>query len=471
MSPDPTAGTNRPERADALVLFGITGDLAKKKLIPALYRMAEHDRLPDAVVGVARSGWDVDQLRRHIHESLEAAGKELDPAVIGRIDEVLRYVDGDYREAATYQRVAEAVDGHQLPVFYFAIPPDLFDDVIQGLVDNGLHERARVVLEKPFGRDLASARELNALLHRHFPESSIFRIDHFLGKEAVQNLMVFRFTNTLLDPVWNRYYVDNVQITLAEDFGIEGRGRFYDGVGALRDVVQNHLLQVIALLAMEPPATDDPEALRDEIAKVMRAIRPFDPADVVRGQFDGYLDEDGVEPGSDTETFVAVRAYVDSWRWAGVPWLIRAGKSMTSTVTEAVVEMKRPPRPMFTSSNAVPEPNRLSFRMKPDDLITIAMQAKRPGEELESAPVLLQLAESPDGDGDPPGAYDRLLDDAMDGDPRLFSRQDAVEAAWAAVQPVLEAPPPVEPYAVGSWGPASADRLVPGDAWNPCGES
>ncbi|QGG94471.1 glucose-6-phosphate dehydrogenase [Actinomarinicola tropica] len=463
------SAAHRTERADALVLFGITGDLAKKKLIPAVYRLALHDRLPDAVVGVARSGWDLDDLRRHIRTTLDESDHDVDDEVFERIARALRYVDGDYEDEDTYVRVAEAVADQQLPVFYFAIPPDLFDDVISGLVANGLHERARVVLEKPFGRDLASAQELNALLHRHFPESSIFRIDHFLGKEAVQNLMVFRFTNTLLDPVWNRYYVDNVQVTLAEDFGVEGRGRFYDGVGALRDVVQNHLLQVVALLAMEPPATDDPEALRDEIAKVLRAIRPFDPADVVRGQFEGYREEDGVEPDSDTETFVAVRAFVDSWRWAGVPWYIRAGKSMASTVTEAVVELKRPPRPMFTSTASVPEPNRLSFRMKPDDQITVAVQAKKPGEELESRPVSLVLSEAVD-DGDAPGAYDRLLDDALDGDPRLFSRQDAVEAAWEAVQPVLDAPPPSELYRVGSWGPTGADRLVPGDVWNPCGE-
>lgn len=461
--------TPSPDRADALVLFGITGDLARKKLIPALYRMAAHDRLPAAVVGVARSGWDVDRLRRHVRDALDANGSTVDDAVLDRLDATLRYVDGDYEDPATYERVAGAVADARCPVFYFAIPPTLFDDVIEGLVANDLHARARVVLEKPFGRDLDSARELNALLHQHFPESAIFRIDHFLGKEAVQNLMVFRFTNTLLDPVWNRYYVDNVQITLAEDFGIEGRGRFYDDVGALRDVVQNHLLQVVALLAMEPPATDDPESLRDEIAKVIRAVRPFEPADVVRGQFVGYRDEDGVAADSDTETFVAVRAHVDSWRWAGVPWLIRTGKSMAATVTEAVVEMKPPPRPMFTASDAVPEPNRLRFRLKPDDLITLAMQAKRPGEGLESMPVALELAEALDEGFDPPGAYDRLLDDAMDGDPRLFSREDAVEAAWAAVQPVLDDPPPVEPYEVGSWGPVGADRLVGGAAWNPCG--
>ncbi|MBK5223714.1 MAG: glucose-6-phosphate dehydrogenase [Acidimicrobiia bacterium] len=456
------------QRSDALILFGITGDLSKKKLIPALYRLAEADRLPERVIGVARSEWSLDELRTHMRAALKAADVEVDHEAFGRLSDRLGFVQGDYQDAATFGRVAEAVEGCELPVFYFAIPPDLFDDVIGGLVANGLHERSRVVLEKPFGRDLDSARALNELLQRHFPESSIFRIDHFLGKEAVQNLMVFRFANTILDPVWNRYYVDNVQITLAEDFGIEGRGRFYDEVGALRDVVQNHLLQVVALLAMEPPATDDAEALRDEIAKVIRAIRPFDPADVVRGQVEGYRDEEGVAPDSDTETFVALRAYVDSWRWADVPWYIRAGKSMASTVTEAVVELKRPPRPMFSGATEAPTPNRLRFRMKPDDLITLNMQAKRPGEELASMPVALLLQEQPHLDELRLGAYDRLLDDALDGDPRLFSRADAVDAAWRAVQPVLDDPSPVVPYAPGSWGPQEADRLVPGSTWNPC---
>ncbi|NLD77199.1 MAG: glucose-6-phosphate dehydrogenase [Acidimicrobiales bacterium] len=455
------------ERADTLVLFGITGDLSKKKLIPALYRLAATDRLPSAVVGVARTEWNVDEFRGHVRDSIDAAGLQPEAEVLDRLLARLSYVQGDYRHGDTFERVAEAIDGVHLPVFYFAIPPDMFDDVVGGLVATGIHEGARVVLEKPFGRDLRSARELNQLLHRHFPESAIFRIDHFLGKEAVQNLMVFRFANTILDPVWNRYYVDNVQITLAESFGIEGRGAFYDEVGALRDVVQNHLLQVLALLTMEPPATDDPEALRDEIGKVTRAVRPFDPADVVRGQFVGYQDEKGVADGSETETFVALRAHVDSWRWADVPFYIRAGKSMASTVTEAIVELKRPPRPMFTAGAHVPDPNRLRFRLKPDDTITVGMQAKRPGEELLSMPVDLLLTEPP-GVGEGVEAYERLLDDALDGDPRLFARQDAVEAAWKAVQPVLDSPPDLETYEVGSWGPAAADRLLPEQAWSPC---
>jgi glucose-6-phosphate 1-dehydrogenase len=464
--------TRRPgvERADGLVLFGITGDLSKKKLIPALYRMAEHDRLPGIVLGVASSAWDLDRLRLHVRTSLENAQVDTRPDVLDRLCDSLRYVSGDYREASTYTQVAEQIDGCRRPVCYLAIPPGLFDDVIEGLASIGLNEKGRVVLEKPFGRDLDSALELNRILHQHYPEERIFRIDHFLGKEPVQNLMVFRFTNTILDPVWNRYYVDNVQITMAEEFGIEGRGKFYDSVGALRDVVQNHLMTVMALLAMEPPATDDPEALRDEIAKVTRAVRPFDPADVVRGQFVGYRDEDGVADDSDTETFVAVRAYIDSWRWAGVPFLIRAGKSMGATVTEAVVELKRPPRAMFTGDELRPEPNRLRLRLKPDGLITLSMEAKRPGEELLSMPVEMRLEDPSGAVTEAVGAYDRLLDDAMDGDVRLFAREDTVEAAWRVVEPILRDPPPVVAYEVGSWGPAEADVLVGEQGWNACGE-
>ncbi len=457
------------ERADGLVLFGITGDLSKKKLIPALYRMALHDRLPAIVLGVASSKWGLEELRDHVRRSLDAAEVRTEPAALDRLCSSLRYVSGDYRDAETFRRVDAAIDGCTRPVCYLAIPPDLFDDVVQGLASIGLNEGGRVVLEKPFGRDIESAQNLNRILHDHYPESSIFRIDHFLGKEPVQNLMVFRFTNTILDPVWNRYFIDNVQITLAEDFGIEGRGRFYDSVGALRDVVQNHLLQVLALLAMEPPATDDPEALRDEIAKVTRAVRPFDPADVVRGQFTGYRDEEGVAPGSDTETYVAVRAYIDSWRWAGVPFIIRTGKSLAKTVTEAVVELKPPPRPMFTGDADAPSPNRLRMRLKPDGLITLSMEAKRPGDALTSMPVEMRLEDPTLDTALEVGAYDRLLDDAMDGDLGLFARQDAVEAAWRVVDPILRDPPPAVEYAPGSWGPAEADRLAGPEGWNPCG--
>ena len=458
-----------PTRADGLVLFGITGDLSKKKLLPALYRMAAHDRLPEIVLGVASSDWDIERLHEHVRTSLADAEVETEPEVLDRLCSSLRYVSGDYRERATYDQVKVAIEGSARPVCYLAIPPDLFDDVIQGLASIGLNEHGRVVLEKPFGRDLASALELNRILHQHYPENRIFRIDHFLGKEPVQNLMVFRFTNTILDPVWNRYYVDNVQITMAEEFGIEGRGKFYDSVGALRDVVQNHLMTVMALLAMEPPATDDPEALRDEIAKVTRAVRPFEPGDVIRGQFSGYRDEAGVADDSDTETFVAVRAYIDSWRWAGVPFLIRAGKSLGATVTEAVVELKPPPRAMFTGASR-PEPNRLRLRLKPDGLITLSMEAKRPGEEMLSMPVEMRLEDPSATDAEPVGAYDRLLDDAMDGDVRLFAREDTVEAAWRVVEPLLVDPPPVVPYTPGSWGPAKADALVGEQGWTVCGE-
>jgi glucose-6-phosphate 1-dehydrogenase len=309
-----------------------------------------------------------------------------------------------------------------------------------------------VVLEKPFGRDLASAQELNRLLLEHYPESSVFRIDHYLGKEPVQNLMVFRFSNGFLDPVWNRYYVDNVQITMAEDFGVETRGSFYDRVGALKDVVENHLMQVIALLAMEPPVSAEPNALRDEIAKVQTAIRPFRPEDMLRGQYAGYLDEAGVAPDSDTETFVSLRTEIDAWRRAGVPWFVRAGKCLATTVTEAIVVFRPPPRPLFADPDCAPEPNHLRFRLTPDDVITMTLQSKRPGDALLSQTIALQVDPTEDSTGghEP---YERLLDDALNGDPRLFARQDAVEAAWRVVDPVLTAHDPVQVYERGSMGP------------------
>ncbi len=320
------------------------------------------------------------------------------------------------------------------------------------------------MVEKPFGRDLASARELNTILSRHYTEQQVFRIDHFLGKEPVQNLMVFRFANTLLEPVWNRHYVDHVQITMAESLDVEGRGSFYDSVGALRDVVQNHLLQMVSLLAMEPPVSRDADALRDERVKVLRAIPPLDPADVVRGQYAGFRDEDGVSSDSITDTYVAVRTQVDSWHWAGVPWFIRAGKAMAETVTEAVVEFKAPPRPLFTADECHPIPNRLIFRMKPDDTITMEMQAKRPGDQLVSEPVPLSVDyDAAVGSG--PAAYERLLDDAMDGEASLFARQDGVEEAWRIVEPLLSVTTEPLPYQPGTWGPSAAAQLVGSRSW------
>lgn len=446
-------------RADALILFGATGDLTRRRLIPALYRLAVDGDLDIPVLGVSRRDIGDDGFRDLVATALEELGVKVDPRVYEKLAANLAYVHGDYRQASTFERIGERMGDQNCTVSFLAIPPDLFDDVVQGLAAAGLNERGRVVVEKPFGRDTESARELSEIIHRHYPEERVYRIDHFLGKEALQNLMVFRFSNTMLEPIWNRHYVRGVQITMAEDFGVEGRGGFYDSVGAMRDVVQNHLLVLMSLLAMEPPVSDRPDAFRDERVKVLEATKPLRPEDVVVGQYDGYRDEDGVAPGSITETYFGARLEVDSWRWAGVPWVIRAGKGLAGTVTEAVVEFLRPPRMLFADDDSAPAPNRLVFRSKPHDRISLAMQAKRPGPEIVSEPVELLLdygksrAETQD-------AYHRLLGDALKGDQSLFARVDGVMEAWRIVQAVVDARLKPEIYPRGALGPAAADTLV-----------